>query len=52
MHPALSIRLAKIRADELALEAARRRTQPRRRRLSARRRIQARRRRLAARTRR
>jgi hypothetical protein len=33
MHPALSIELAKLRARELARSAARRRTQPRRRRL-------------------
>lgn len=33
MHPALSIRLAKIRARELARDAAPRRDRPRRRRL-------------------
>jgi hypothetical protein len=36
MHPALSIQLAKLRARELAREAARRRIQPRRRRLPVR----------------
>lgn len=33
MHPTLLIPLAKIRASELAREAARRRTEPRNRRL-------------------
>ena len=36
MHPELSIRLARLRARELARQAARRRTRPRRRRLSVR----------------